>query len=166
MMVAVRSLGSVVTVESDWAPTLRYSSVRMYDSYNHDYATLYRTQPNVRTCVDFLARNIAQLGLHVFRRVSDTDRERLLDHPLAKLIEQPLPPLMKMTRYRYIESIVSDLGIYFRHLSVKKQTSAGRMALLRIPSPYFVVKGGLELRWMISMGATSGGLAVDLVSGL
>ena len=142
-MVAVRSLGSLVTVESNWAPTIRYSSMRMYDRFNQDYATLYRTQPNVRTCVDFLARNIAQLGLHVFRRVSDTDRERLRDHPLAHLLAQPLPAAMKMTRYRMIEGWMSDLGIYWKHLSWKLRPPERPMSLLRVPPPLFTVKGAL-----------------------
>src|SRR5262245_33102561 len=55
------------------------------------YAALYRTQPNVRTVVDFVARNIAQLGIHVFRRVSDTDRVRLADHALADWLNHPTP---------------------------------------------------------------------------
>ena len=32
------------------------------------YGRLYATQPSVRICVDFLARNVAQLGLHLYRR--------------------------------------------------------------------------------------------------
>src|SRR5690554_2197333 len=113
-MAVVVSLGQVQSLGTpNWRPGVVRTSVGLYDQFNYDYATLYRTQPNVRTCVDFLARNIAQLGLHVFRRVSDTDRERLRDHGLAQLLNQPLPPEFKMTRYRLIESLVSDLGIYF-----------------------------------------------------
>src|SRR5262245_35974574 len=55
------------------------------------YMTMYATQPNVRTVVDFLARNVAQLGIHVFRRVSDTDRQRLTNHQLAQWLAHPTP---------------------------------------------------------------------------
>ena len=86
-MPVVQSTTSLVDMPSGWWPLTSYGSLLMYDQYTYDYATMYRQQPNVRTCVDFLARNIAQLGLHVFRRVSDTDRERLTDHPLATVLD-------------------------------------------------------------------------------
>src|SRR5688572_16141759 len=73
------------------------------------YAHIYETQPNVRICVEFLARNIAQLGLHVFRRVSDTDRVRLFDHDVANWLSRPNP---QMTRYRLFEATVQDFAIY------------------------------------------------------
>ena len=93
-MPVVVSAGVLVDVQREWWPTYGgHGNVRLYDEYNYDYATIYRTQPNVRVCVDFLARNIAQLGLHVFRRVSDTDRERLTDHPLAQVLGKPLTAL-------------------------------------------------------------------------
>jgi HK97 family phage portal protein len=113
----------------------------MYDSFNYDYAALYRMQPNVRVCVDFLARNIAQLGLHTFRRVSDTDRERLTDHPLAQLLSMPLPAKFKITRYRFVESMVSDLGIYFDYFAMKIRKDGVLKGLLRVPPPFMTVKG-------------------------
>ena len=77
---AIVQTGGMLTDQTvvNWYPTWSASrSLRLYESYYRTYAQLYTQQPNVRVCVDFLARNIAQLGLHVFRRVSDTDRERL-----------------------------------------------------------------------------------------
>jgi len=143
-MAVVRSLGALATLDDSWWPILSYGSMRMYDDHYRTYAQLYREQPNVRTCVDFLARNIAQLGLHVFRRVSDTDRERLNDHPLAQLIAMPLPPEWKVTRYRLIESLVSDLAIYFNAFWMKIRTS--RMYILRVPPVLVTVKGNLVPR--------------------
>jgi HK97 family phage portal protein len=115
----------------------------MYDNFNYDYAALYRMQPNLRTCIDFLARNVAQLGLHVFRRVSDTDRERLTDHGAAKLLGQPLPPVMKVTTYRMIEALMSDLGIYFNAYWLKIRQDGIPSGLLRIPPIYITPRGGL-----------------------
>lgn len=140
-MAFVQSLGNLQLVQPDWTPILR-SGIRMYDRYSYDYATLYRTQPNVRTCVDFLARNIAQLGLHVFRRVSDTDRVRLIDHGLAQVIKKPLPEQFKMTEYRFKEAIMSDLGIYFNAYLLKIRME-NALSLLRIPPIYVTPKGGL-----------------------
>lgn len=84
-------------------------AVRIADDFTQDYAAIYRAQPEVRTVVAFLARNIAQLSLHTFRRLSDTDRERLRDHPLAALLSAPGP---KMTPFSLFRRLVSDIGIY------------------------------------------------------
>ena len=154
-MVVVQSNVSLVDMPAGWWPLQAGSGVRLYDQYTYDYAAIYRMQPNVRVCVDFLARNIAQLGLHVFRRVSETDRVRLRDHPLAKLIGQPLPAEYKVTRYRLIESLMADMGIYFNAFWLKLQVdSAGVGGLVRVPPPYVSVKGGL---WPTGYEVTLGG---------
>jgi HK97 family phage portal protein len=103
------------------------------------YATIYRTQPNVRTVIDFLSRNIAQLGLHVFRRISDTDRERLADHPLARTIGHPNPAT---TRYRLFESTLQDLGIYFNCIWLKLR-APGRLGIVRLPPEQIEIEGGI-----------------------
>lgn len=144
-MAAIQSLGEIAALQPpNWWATTSRSSVPFYDEYNYDYAELYRTQPNVRTCVDFLARNIAQLALHTFRRVGETDRERVRDHPFTKLWSQPLPPEMKVTSYRLVEGTVSDLGIYFNAYWLKVRKGGGPPgALLRIPPTFVTPKGGL-----------------------
>jgi HK97 family phage portal protein len=149
-MAVVQSLGALIAQETAWSPSYSYGSLGMYDSYHYDYATLYKTQPNIRTCVDFLSRNIAQLGLHVFQRKGETDRVRLRDHPLAKLIEQPLPPEMKVTRYHLIESLMADLGIYFNAYWLK--VGSPPQALLRVPPPWVTVYGSVvPMRYEVSM---------------
>lgn len=72
-------------------------------------AQLWRSQPNVRTVIDFLARNIAQLSLQTFERADDGDRSRLRDSPAAKLLANPNKA---MTGYELIRSLVSDLALY------------------------------------------------------
>ena len=74
-----------------------------------DPSKLYRTQPAIRTVCDFLARNVAQLGLHVFTRASDTDRVRVREGELARLIERPNP---WTTKYRWISALVHDLCLW------------------------------------------------------
>ena len=144
-MVQVISQGMLLTMEAGWWTTGSHGSLRMYDQYNYDYATLYRLQPNIRVCVDFLARNIAQLGLHVFRRVSETDRVRLRDHPLAQLISRPLPAEHKVTRYRLIEGLMADLGIYYNAYWLKLRREDGKLfGLMRIPPAYVKVQGALS----------------------
>jgi HK97 family phage portal protein len=104
------------------------------------YGAIYAAQPNIRTCVDFLARNIAQLGYHVFRRVSDIDRVRLYDHPLAQWIRNPNPDT---TTYRLFESLIADLALHFNAYWLKMRLTGGRVGLVRIPPQEMRVVGGL-----------------------
>ncbi|WP_338683934.1 phage portal protein [Streptomyces acidiscabies] len=108
---------------------LSYGAMTPLSTASWEYAAIWRAQPQVRTVVNFLARNIAQLGLHVYRRVSDTDRQRLTDHPLALLLASPMPG---MTTYRLIERLVSDLAIYDEAYWVKWERE-GRRLLLPVP---------------------------------
>lgn len=108
------------------------------------YAELYRTQPNIRICVDFLSRNIAQLGLHVFRRVNDTDRQRLADHDLVRWFKNPNP---STRRYRLFESLIGDLGIYFEAYWLKVRyigrDNRDAIGLVRLPPDQMSIEGGL-----------------------
>lgn len=154
MMAIIQSLGTIEKIREPWYQGVRYRSVRLYDQRYYEYAALYRIQPNVRTCVDFLSRNIAQLGLHVFKKVTETDRVKLSDFGMAKLINQPLPAKYKITRYRMIESLMGDLGIYFNAYLLKLRDDQGKITgLLRVPPPYIEVNGSLVNRnYQISIG--------------
>lgn len=153
-MAVVQSLGNLATLETGYGyPSRSYGALRMYNAYSYDYATLYRTQPNVRTCVDFLARNIAQLGLHVFQRKGETDRVRLREHPMALLIEHPLPTAFKVSRYRLIEALMADLGVYYNALWLKVPVKGSPMGLLRVPWPLVAVYGSLvPTKYEINLG--------------
>ncbi|HUW10717.1 MAG TPA: phage portal protein, partial [Anaerolineae bacterium] len=154
-MVAVQSLGALATVEGSRRAMSGGGSLRLYSTYYQTYEQLYEKQPNVRTCVDFLARNIAQLGLHVYQRKGETDRVRLREHPLALLLQKPLPAEYKVTRYRLIESLISDLGIYFNAYWIKVRASAGTMGLLRVPPGLMTVYGKLwPVRYEMYTGGT------------
>jgi HK97 family phage portal protein len=144
-MAIIQSFGALQSMTTP-APTWNQngSSVSLYGSQSQAYAEIYRTQPNVRICIDFLARNIAQLGLHIFRRVSDTDRIRLSDHELARWLGKPNPTTR---RYRLIETLMGDLGLYFNAfwLKVRYLDAAGRPAigLVRLPPADMTVEGSL-----------------------
>lgn len=123
----VVSAGALQAIERA-APAPVYSMRIGSSGATRDYAALWRAQPELRTVVDFLARNISQLGLHVFRRVSDTDRERLTDHPVAALIERPNG---STTRYRLINALVHDLCIFDNAFWLKTRDEAGAATGLR-----------------------------------
>jgi HK97 family phage portal protein len=161
-MAVIDTVNGLQITRQNWTPGIMRSSLRFYDAHNYAYAELYRLQPNVRTCVDFLARNIAQLGLHFFRRVSETDRERLRDYPPVNLINQPLPAQYKMTRYRLIESLMADLGIYFNAYWLKIRRDGELSALLRIPPTMVEVEGGLLMtNYKITVGGSTKDFAPD-----
>lgn len=123
--------------------------VRLADGIYHEYAHLYRAQPQIRTVVSFLARNIAQLGLHAFRRVSDTDRERLTDHPLPRILAAPGA---RLTRYRLVERLVSDIAIYDKAFWVKVRADGGEvLGVVPVPPSRMTVEGD---NWLEPEGFT------------
>jgi HK97 family phage portal protein len=105
------------------------------------FSQIYALQPNIRTCVDFLARGIADCGLHWYRRISDSDRVRLTaaEFPLADWLEHPN---YATTRYRLIESLVGDLAVYYNAYWLKVRL-ADRIGLVRLPPVDMYVVGGL-----------------------
>jgi len=141
-MPIVISNATLTDMPADWWPS-HPGSIMMYNRVNYDYAALYSAQPNVRTCVDFIARNVAQLGIHVFRKDADGNKIRLNDHPLVSVLNKPLPAEYKVTRYRMIESLMADYGIYLNAFMLKIKIEGAPLGLLRLPPQYITVHGGL-----------------------
>lgn len=140
-MTVVASGGELVNIARP--AVLPATQLRLSDNRVQDYATLVTTQPQVRTVIQFLARNIAQLGLPVYRRKSDVDRERLSDHPLAQLIARPNS---FTTRYRLFDSLVWDLA-GFGNAFWLKTYAQGRHGVLRLP-PQMVTPTPPGASWM------------------
>ena len=100
-----------------------------------DAAQLYKTQPNLRAVISFLAENAAQVPLKVYDRVSDTDRPRVLDSPAALLLADPNPD---MTAFEFKRWMYSDLLLYERFLTLlvpSKETDSG-WELRPVPAPW------------------------------
>ena len=92
---------------------------------NMDAAQLYRTQPNLRAVISFLADNAAQVPIKIYERASDTDRPRVLDSPAALLMSNPNPD---MTPYEFKRWMYSDILLYERFLMLlipSKETESG-----------------------------------------
>ncbi len=147
------ALRSMSNPQAQWSAAGSQPSALHLYGLSQQYFEIYKTQPNVRICVDFLARNIAHVGLLTYRRVSDTDRERLIDHDLARWLGYPNPAT---TTYRLIEDLMTDLGIYFRAYwaKVRYRDLDGRAAigLVRLPPEQMRVEGGLlpdEFIWTV-----------------
>lgn len=96
---------------------------------------LYRTQPNLRAVVTFLADNAAQVPWKVYERASDNDRIRVMDSPAALLLSRPNED---MTAYEYKRRIFADLLLYDRHVSIigPDADAPSGWALRPVPAPW------------------------------
>lgn len=124
-------------------PNVQYLSAgdfaSMADPSRLTAAQMWRTQPHFRTVVTFLARNIAQLGLHSFERVDDTDRRRDRVSPLARALFEVDG---QMTTHELIFSLVGDLALYDRAYwwaAPSSEMSSGWM-IRRIPPTWITPK--------------------------
>lgn len=97
-----------------WSPRYRYAQgVYGVQVANLSTAQLYRTQPNLRAVVGFLADNAAQIPLKVHDRRGDDDRPRVLDSTAALLLQHPNADT---TPFELKRQIYSDLYLYGRCL--------------------------------------------------
>lgn len=93
--------------------------------------TFWRHQPALRKVVGFVARNVASIPLHTHERVSDTDRRRVTDHALPRVLSRPQP---SVGAFRFWESVISDGLLYDRWAVLKDWQDDGSLQLLHIPS--------------------------------
>lgn len=102
-------------------------------------AEMWRSQPHFRTVVTFLARNVAQLGLHSFERVDNTDRRRDRSSVLARTLASPDG---QMTTYELVFALVGDLALYDRAYwwaAPSSETGTGWM-IRRLPPTWVTAK--------------------------
>lgn len=76
---------------------------------NQPVEKLWREQPHLRTVVGFVARNIAQLGLHVFERDAEDGRNRIRTGPLVDLLAEPNDDT---TTFELIEATIASRMLY------------------------------------------------------
>lgn len=108
-------------------------------SQSASYAYLYEHQPAVRTVVDYIARNVAQLGLKLYERASDTDRRLDEDHAAARTMASPntLDPADA-----FIRNFVSDYLVHDNAYALKfRGQASGPRTLIRVPAPAVAVNG-------------------------
>ena len=125
------------------APTFVYGGDFGVHVANLDAAALYRTQPNLRAAISFLADNAAQVPLKVHERAGQNDRPRVTDSPAALLLQHPNND---MTPFEFKRWMYSDLLLYERFL------------MLVLPSTE--TESGWEMRpipgaWIISYNGAS-----------
>jgi len=108
------------------------------------YEQIYQKQPAVRTVIDFLGRNVAQLGLDVFERTSDTDREKVRDHPLSKLLNDPWPG-SKWSKYKLINWTVQEYSIFNSAFWLKAKAPDGSNGVHPVPRRFVQLVGSNPL---------------------
>lgn len=101
LLARLRPRGSVRFSVSDAVRAIEGKSV----------SKLYSEQPHLRTVVDFLAQNVAQLTPKCYLRNGDADRERDTTGVLPLLLGNPNPD---MTAYDLMYSTVADWALYGR----------------------------------------------------
>lgn len=104
-------------------------------------SSLYAEQPHLRTVIDFLARNVAQLSLKCYVRAGDTDRLRDTTSALALLLQNPNP---QQTRYDLIAATVCELCLYDRFIWFvgRDSCSASGYQIRLIPHDWVTTWGG------------------------
>lgn len=100
-------------------------------------AQMWATQPHLRTVVAFLARNIAQLGLHTFERDGE-DRKRDRSSPFAATMRRPNED---QTAFDLVYGLVGDLSLYDRAywLTIPDADSPSGWSFRRLPPPWVTV---------------------------
>lgn len=91
---------------------------------------LWKSQPQLRTVVTFVARNVAHLGVHTFERISETDRRRSRDNRFARALANPGD---KMTTYDLIFALVGDKLLYDRAYWMPWVDKDGKDRIRRLP---------------------------------
>lgn len=131
-MPIVQSEGSLLNAAPPWSPRFSVGSVAFPSGLVQDYAAIFRTQPNLRLVVRFLARNIAQLRIRAGRRIDEATVAPLdRKHELSRLLRRPNT---RTTRHRFVDSLMHDLGIYDRfYAPILRNEATNAPRLFRIP---------------------------------
>lgn len=104
---------------------------------------LWRSQPHLRTVVSFRARNIAQLGLHVFDLKSDGSRERTRTGPLVQVLQDVDG---QMTTYDLLFALSGDLDLYDRAFILVYYAPDGSPRIRRLPPAWVTPRySGLDI---------------------
>lgn len=103
---------------------------------------LWETQHSVRMVVDFLSRNIGQLGLQSFKRSDDGGRERLRDSPLTRLLSAPNA---QMTGYDLMVALVSDLALFDEAWWLVRPTREGGWEIRPLAVDRVSITSGYEI---------------------
>ncbi len=133
-------------------PSAYRRMIRLYDDVGAAYDTIYRTQHNVRTVVDEIARECAQLSINVYEKVPRTDylpsaRLAIPDHPMAKLLDEPMPSELE-DEFGFWFKLFGDILVYdIAHWQVINRRGLPA-ALLRLPPQSITPDRDVTTNWV------------------
>lgn len=106
------------------------------------YVTVY-------ACVRLIAESIAQLPIHVYRKLSDGSKQRLTDVPLADILS--VAPNSWQTGFEYFEFALAALCLRGNHYAFKSVSNRGQLLELIpfFPGSVTVHRSGYELRYLV-----------------
>lgn len=96
-------------------------------------ARMWKSQPQLRTVVDFQARTISQLSLKLYTRNGEDDVERVRAGNLAEIIRRPNT---EQTMTELIYELVGDWALYDNAYVMVTPTPDGSFALQVIPASW------------------------------
>lgn len=118
---------------------------------------VWKKQPSLRKVVDFAATSISAVPIHVYKRISDSDRQRDATGSAEKLLRYPAP---FVTGVRLIHDLVVDWMLYDRYLLAYVDGN-----LRRVPAGLVQTKSDFLGGMTALMVRTPGGL-VDITDAI
>lgn len=111
-----------------------------------DSAMRYST---VWACVRLLAESIAQMPVHLYRKLPDGSRQRITDHPLAEILA--VKPNSWQTSFEYFEFLVTALCLRGNNYAYKTTVKSGTIAELipLMPQSVTVVRDGYAVSYRV-----------------
>lgn len=100
--------------------------------YKNNPRKVWAQQPSLRKVVDFVATKISAVPLHVYVRVSDTDRQRDRDGKAETLLRSPSPFVSGVS---LMHDLIVDWMLYDRFLLIRDGDE-----LVRVPAGLINVK--------------------------
>jgi hypothetical protein len=135
--------------------------LRLYDNIGAAYDTIWRTQHNVRTVIDDIAREASELSINVYEKVPRSPslpsaRLEIPDHPMALLLDEPMPEEYE-DEYGFWYKLFSDILIYdMAHWQIIGSGPQPE-ALLRLPPQSITPDRDPTTYWVRGWQVLSGG---------
>ena len=104
-------------------------------------AKLWRSQPHLRTVSDFVAQQVASLGLHVYERQKDGGRERVRDSLIQSVLSNPND---EQTGAELIYSLTLQLALYDDAFMYVAWDKDGRLKARVVPASWVTIEVGKD----------------------